>query len=114
METALTIIGIVSGIVSLYFLIYNPMNKNSIALKESAMMTEENTNALNSFRKEVKEELQEIKVSQKESIAEINKKKHESHEKLWKHNEMQDEKIEDHSVRIKIIEREVGINGKQN
>ena len=78
------------------------------------MMTEENTNALNSFRKEVKEELQEIKVSQKESIAEINKKKHESHEKLWKHNEMQDGKIEDHSVRIKIIEREVGINGKQN
>lgn len=89
------------------------MNSNALNVKENAMNTEANTKALDKFRTDIQEELNEIRKSQKESITNLEKKKHESHEKLWKHNEEQDKTLNDHSLRIRIIEKEVGIDGKE-
>lgn len=115
MEIALGIISLVTGVISLYFLVYKPMSANALNVKENAMNTQANTQALDNFRRDVKDELAQIRTKQEKDYNEINKKKHEAHEKIWKHNEEQDKKIEDHSLRIKVIEREVGIDdGKRN
>lgn len=114
MEVLVSIISIISGVVSLYFLVYKPMNQNAINVKENAMNTKANTKALDDFRSEVKEELKEIRRSQKEGIESLEKKKHESHEKIWKHNEEQDKLLEEHTLKIKVIEREIGIDGKRD
>lgn len=109
MQEIITIISLISGIISLYFLVYKPMNENSLNVKENAINTRANTDALKEFKSEVKEEIKGMKGS----IEEIERKKHESHEKIWKHSQEQDRAIEDHEVRIKIIEREVGVNGNR-
>lgn len=113
MQETLTILGFISSIISLYFLVYKPMNNNSLNVKENAINTKANTDALREFRDEVKEELKEIRNNQKESIDRIERNKKESHVKIWKHNEEQDKKIEDHELRIRIIEKEVK-NGKED
>lgn len=110
LDTGITLAG---GIISLFFLVYRPMHSNAMNVKENTMNTEANTKALDKFRTEIQEELKEIRKNQKESITELERKKHESHEKLWKHNEEQDKTLSEHSLRIRIIEKEVGINGKE-
>lgn len=109
MQEIITIISLISGIISLYFLVYKPMNENSLNVKENAINTRANTDALKEFKSEVKEEIKGMKGS----IEEIERKKHESHERIWKHNEDQDKAIENHELRIQIIEREVGVSGNR-
>lgn len=113
MPTITEAVTLVSGIIALYFLVYKPMNSNALSVRENAMNTKANTEALEIFRKEIREELKEIRKNQKESLDDIEKKKHEAHANLWKHNEEQDRILQEHTLKIKIIEKEVGINGEK-
>lgn len=121
MDELLFIVSLISGIISLYFLVYKPMNQNALNVKENSMNTaqnakntEQNTKELNSFKEDMKKEIAELRRSQAEKLDQIEKKKHESHEKIWNHNAEQDRILEDHTLRIRVIEREVGIDGKGN
>lgn len=114
MPTITEAVTLVSGIIALYFLVYKPMNSNALNVRENALNTKANTEALDKFRTDMQNELKEIRNSQKESIADIEKKKHDSHVKIWEHNNEQDKILQNHTLRISIIEKEVGIsNGEK-
>lgn len=112
MDKLVTAVALISGVISLYFLVYKPMNQNALNVKENSMNTAQNTKELNSFKEDIKKEISDLRKSQSEKLEQMEKKKHESHMKLWQHNEEQDKLLENHTLRIKVIEREVGIDGK--
>lgn len=86
------------------------MSSHALIVKENTMNTKANTEALETFKHEVKQELSEIRRNQKDSLEKIENKKRESHQKIWEHNQKQDDLIQNHEVRIKTIEKEVGIS----
>ena len=98
MNTALTVISLISGVITLFFLVYKPLNNSAVALRENSLANENLSKTLEEF----KQEFREYRAEEKEEI-----------EKLWAHNRKQDQKITDHNLHIRIIEERTGIHGNE-
>lgn len=86
-----TVVGVIIALVGLFFTVGKPIiNLNS------------NITMLNANIKHNSDELNE----QKEVLKEQRKSAHESHTALWRKNNEQDATIQDHEVRISVLEKE--------
>lgn len=81
-----TVVSVVVTLASLYFLIYNPMSKN----------TKENTKAMTELTMSIKRLM--------EDFDKMEAKNKESHSRIWAHNKEQDGKINSHETRIQKLE----------